>query len=161
MDGIVNPTDIRPILDIIGEFEDIEETLAAITEEIIEDTEAIRATTDAEAILSEIAGQIATDGNVQNLYIAEAPAGIFRPICVKIDFTNHTAGETVVIKTHYRIAPGGAHIEHDSVTYAGVVSPELINIDLEPNRYGIKVTIQKTAGTNRAYDWEVFYEEAP
>jgi len=158
---IHNPADLSPILDLLGDFEDIEETLAAISEKILEDTGAIREVTDSEAILTETSGQLTTDGNVQNLYIAEAPAGIFRPICVKIDFTNHTAAETVVIKTHYRIALGGAHIEQDTATYAGVVSPELINIDLDPNRYGIKVTIQKTAGTNRAYDWEVFYEEAP
>ena len=35
----------------------------------------------------------------------------------------------------------------------------MIGIDLLPNRYGVKVTIQKTAGTNRAYDWEAIYEE--
>ena len=154
MGGVFNPYDDTYLLTLVA-------IIDALCDAILEDTVAIREVTDSEAILSEISGQLTTDGNVQNLYIAEAPAGIFRPICVKIDFTNHTAGETVVIKTHYRISPGGVHIEQDSVTYAGVVSPELINIDLEPNRYGIKVTIQKTAGTNRAYDWEVFYEEAP
>jgi len=151
---IHNPYDDTYLLSLIV-------IIDALCDAILEDTEAIREVTDSEAVLSETGGQLTTDGNVQNLYIAEAPAGIFRPICVKIDFTNHTATETVVVKTHYRIAPGGAHIEQDSATYAGVVCPELINIDLEPNRYGIKVTIQKTAGTNRAYDWEVFYEEAP
>ena len=154
MGGVFNPYDDTYLLTLIA-------VIDALCDEILEDTGAVREVTDAEAILTEIGGQLTTDGNVQNLYIAEAPAGIFRPVCVKVDFTNHTAAETVVIKTHYRIAPGGNHIEQDSVTYAGVVSPELININLEPNRYGIKVTIQKTAGTNRAYDWEVFYEEAP
>jgi len=153
-EGISNPLDETQILADIA-------VVDAIVDEILEDTDAIREVTDSEAILTEIGGQLTTDGNVQNLYIAEAPAGIFRPICVKIDFTNHTATETVVIKTHYRIAPGGVHREQDSVTYAGVPAEPLINIDLEPNRYGVKVTIQKTAGTNRAYDWEVFYEEAP
>ena len=154
MGGVFNPYDDTYLLSLIV-------IIDALCDSILEDTGAIREVADSEAILTETGGQLTTDGNVQNLYIAEAPAGIFRPVCVKIDFTNHTAGETVVIKTHYRIAPGGVHIEQDSVTYAGVVSPELINIDLEPNRYGIKITIQKTAGTNRAYDWEVFCEEAP
>ncbi|GAI66579.1 unnamed protein product, partial [marine sediment metagenome] len=58
-----------------------------------------------------------------------------------------------------RIAVGGNLILQDTVTYTGVVSPELINIDLEPNRYGVQVTIEHTVGTNQAYDWEVFYEE--
>ena len=149
-----NPYDDTALLVLIA-------IIDAIVDDILEDTGAIRKVTDAEAILTEIAGQITTDGNVQNLYIAETPAGIFRPICLKLDFTNHTAGETVVVKVHYRIAVGGVYIEQSTTTFAGLTSPELINIDLEPNRYGIKITIQKTAGTNRAYDWEVFYEEAP
>jgi len=69
-----------------------------------------------------------------------------------------TATETTVLRTYYRIVGAAAYILQDSVTYAGVLDPDLINIDLEPNRYGIQVTIEKTAGTNRAYPWEVFYE---
>lgn len=149
-----NPYDDTLLMALLG-------VLQADVDEILIDTDAIREVTNAEAVLEETGGALTTDGNVQNLYINEAPAGMFRPVCVKIDFTNHTATETVVVKTHYRIVPGGVHIEQDTVTYAGVVSPELINIDLEPNRFGIKVTIQKTAGTNRAYDWEVFYEAHP
>jgi len=159
-----NPASLFPILDLIGDFEDIEETLAAISEKILEDTEAIREVTDSEAILTEIAGEITTTAAEQNIYVAVAPAGIFRPVCLKIDFTNQTATETVVLRTYYRISPvaGALLILQDTVTYAGVVSPELINIDLEPNRYGVAVTIQNTAvGTHRAYDWEVFYSEAP
>jgi len=122
------------------------------------DADAIRAVTDAEAILEETGGTLTTDGNVQNLYINNLPAGVFRPICVKVDFTAHTAGETIVLRTYYRITPGGGLIQQDELTYAGLVSPELVNIDLEPNRYGIAVTIEKTVGTNRAYPWAAYYE---
>jgi len=66
-----------------------------------------------------------------------------------------------VVRTNYRIIPGGALIEQDEVTFAAAQDPDLKNIDLEPNRYGISVTIEKTAGTNRAYPWEVFYIIAP
>jgi len=137
--------------------------LEATLEDVGEDVNAIREVTDAEPVLEETGSQLTTDGNVQTIYINNAPAGVFRPICVKIDFTNHTVTETVVLRTYYRISPdvGAALILQDEVTYVGVVSPELINIDLEPNRYGIEVTIEKTAGTNRAYDWEVFYEVHP
>jgi len=125
------------------------------------DVNAIREVTDSEAILTEVAGQITTDGTEQTVYTEEAPAGIFRPICAKVDFTNHTAGETVVLRVYYRIAPGGAFIRQDATTFAGVPANLLINTNFEPNRYGIRFTIEKTAGANRAYDWEVFYEEAP
>ena len=159
-EGICNPTDIQPILDALGEFDALDPLYDAV-EDIQADTDAIREVTDAEAILTEIGGQLTTDGTEQTIYTNEAPAGVFRPICLKIDFFNQTATETTVLRVYYRIAPGGAFGEQDATTFVGAVDPELINIDLEPNRYGIRVTIEKTAGTNRAYDWEVFYEEAP
>ena len=133
----------------------------AICDAILEDTNAIREVTDAEPVLEETGGTLTTDGNVQTMYINNAPAGVFRPVCLKIDMTAHTITETVVVRTNYRIIPGGNLIEQDEATFAAAQDPDLKNIDLEPNRYGIQVTIEKTAGTNRAYPWEVFYEVHP
>lgn len=151
---IHNPYDDTNLLILIA-------IIDAIVDAILEDTVAIREVTDSEAILSEIAGQITTDGNEQTVYTEENPAGIFDPRTFKIDMTNQTATETLVVKVYYRIAVGGGMVLQSSTTFAGAQDPDLINVDLEPNRYGIRVTIQLTAGTNRAYDWEVFYEEAP
>jgi len=147
MGGVHNPPDLT--------------TLEAAITAIQEDVDAIREVTDSEAILTEVGGQITTDGTEQTIYTEEAPAGIFRPVCAKVDFTNHTAGETVILRLYYRIAPGGAFVRQDATTFAGVPVDLLIHTDFEPNRYGIRFTIEKTAGANRAYDWEVFYEEAP
>lgn len=134
----------------------------AIVDAILEDTGAIREVTDSEAILTEVAGQITTDGNEQTVYTEETPAGIFEPRCFKIDMTNQTAAETVDIKVYYRIAVGGGMILQSLTTFPGAQDPDLKLISLEPNRYGIRITIQNTAvGVHRAYDWEVFYEEAP
>lgn len=125
------------------------------------DVDAIRAVTDALPVLNETGGTVTADGTEQDVYINNAPAGIFRPICVKIDFTNHTAAETVVLRVYYRINPAGGMILQDAVIYAGIPTVALINIDLEPNRYGVRVSLEKTAGTNRAYDWEAFAEVMP
>ena len=108
--------------------------------------------------LTETGGTISTDGTEQDVYINNAPAGVYTPKILKIDFTNHTAGETVVVRTSYRIKAAGNLIKQIETTYAGVQDPLLINIDLEDNRYGIKVTIEKTGGANRDYDWEVVYK---
>jgi len=121
-------------------------------------TAAIKAKTDALAILTETGGTVTTDGAEQTVYINNAPAGVYAPRGVKIDFTNQTATETVVLKLYYRIKSGGNLILQDTLTFTGAVSPELIKIGLDENRYGVKVTIQHTAGTNRAYDWGVYYE---
>ncbi len=154
-EGIHNPLDETEILADLA-------TLQVDVDAIEEDVNAIREVTDSEAILTEVADTITTDGNEQILYTEENPAGIFEPRCCKIDMTNQTATETVDIKVYYRIVAGGNMILQSNTTFAGAQDPDLINISLEPNRYGIRITIQNTAvGVHRAYDWEVFYEEAP
>ena len=122
---------------------------------------AIREITDVTPVLTETGGTLTADGTEQNVYINNAPAGVYRPICVKIDFTNHEATETVVLRTYYRIADGGGWLQDDGVTYIGVPTVPLINVELLPTRFGVRVTLEKTAGTNRAYGWEAFYEVAP
>jgi len=107
--------------------------------------------------LTETGGTLTTDGTEQDVYINNAPAGLYTPKIVLIDFTNHTAGETVVVKSYYRIKSGGGWIENTLDTYAGLQSPELIHLALKDTRYGIKVTAEKTAGGNQDYDWEVVY----
>jgi len=108
-------------------------------------------------VTTETGGSVLTDGNEQDIYINDAPAGNFEPLVVFIDFSNQTAAETVVIRTYYRIAPGGALLLNDELTYVGIQDPVLINIDLKPNRYGLRVSIQRTAGGAFAYPWEVLY----
>jgi len=155
MGGVNNVYDDAYLLSLIA-------IIDALCDAILEDTTAIREVTDSEAILTEVAGQITTDGTEQTVFTAEAPAGIFEPRCFKIDMTNQTATETVDIKVYYRIAVGGGMILQSNTTFAGAQDPALKLITLEPNRYGVRITIQNTAvGTHRAYDWEVFYSEAP
>ena len=151
LDNIYNDTDLLALIAIID----------AIVDAILEDTNAIREVTDAEPVLEETGGSLTTDGNVQTIYINNAPAGVYKPLCIMIDFANHTATETVVIRELYRITDGGALSVHDELEFAGVVDNPIVIIDLSPTRHGIEVTIEKTGGTNRDYDWEVFYEETP
>lgn len=109
--------------------------------------------------LTETGGTVTTDGTEQDVYINATPLGIFNPICFKINCSAHTAGETIILRTYYQEAAGvPARILQNETTYAGLISPELLSIDLDPNRFGVSVTIEKTAGANRAYPWEVFYE---
>lgn len=79
------------------------------------------------------------------------PRGFF------VDFTNHTAGETLVVREYYRIITGGDLIINTSDTYAAAQDPLMIYHELKDNRYGIKVTAELTAGANRDYDWAITY----
>jgi len=125
---------------------------------ILINTTTTSAVAGAQSILTETGGTLTTDGTPQNLYINEAPAGVYVPRTLKINTTNHTATETIVIKEYYRIASGGDYLEHDELTFAGAIAEDEITILLDPNRFGIKVTIEKTAGDNKDYVWEVTYE---
>jgi len=107
--------------------------------------------------LTETGATLTTDGTEQNVYINNAPAGVFSPRFVQIDFTNQTAAETTVIREYYRIKTGGNFIKIDEDTFAGVQDPLLKRIELSDNRYGVKVTIEKTGGANKDYDYGVTY----
>ena len=120
--------------------------------------DALAVTINAMDVLTETGGTITTDGTEQNVYINNAPSGVYRPVRFILDFTNHTAGETLVVRVYYRIETGGNLILQDEATYAGVQDPLLLNVELDANRYGCSVTVEKTVGANRGYPWEVFYE---
>ena len=151
-EGVHNPADLT---ELEADIAELVVDVAALQEDVTD----IKETTDALPTLTETGGTVTTDGTEQNVYINDVPLGVFRPVCVKVDFTDHTATETIVLRTYYRITAGvAAPILQDTVTFIGLVSPPLINVELEPNRFGVRVTIEKTAGTNRDYDWTSFYE---
>lgn len=108
--------------------------------------------------LTETGGTLTTDGTEQDIYLNNAPAALYVPKRVFVDFTNQQAGETVVIRTYYRIKSSDGLIKNTEATYAGVQDPLLIDIALKENRYGVQITAEKTGGVNRDYVWEVVYE---
>ena len=166
MSGIHNPADLTASNAALAAIAVTQAVILAIVQDTNADLQIVDANVDdvlavtnALPTLSETGGTVTTDGTEQNVYINAAPLGVFNPICVKIDCTVHTATETIVIREYYDVAPGGAGLLlHDTVTYAGAIAPPIITIDLDPNRYGVAVTIEKTVGTNRAYPWEALYE---
>lgn len=159
-EGVRNPTDLAPITDLLGDLDGIdEETFGEAVESIIEYLELIEAVTSALPTLSETGGTVTTDGTEQNVYINIAPLGEYNPICVTINCENQTAGETIVIRVYYDNIGGFAPLRLvDTETYVGLISPEMLVIDLDPNRYGVAVTIERTGGVARAYNWDVHYE---
>jgi len=122
----------------------------------------IKTVTDALPVLTETGGTLTASAAEQNVYVNNAPAGVYEPICVDIDFTNQTATETTIIREYKRIRTGGALILNDvPVTYAGVVAdPKVRTVTLLPNRFGVAVTLEcSVSGTFRDYDWSTSYKE--
>jgi len=110
--------------------------------------------------LTQTGGTITTTGAEQNVYINETPMGNYKTIKLRIDFTNQTAAERILLRLYYRIAPGGDYVEKDRRLFEGVLEEgyKLINVELEPVRHGIKVTMQRLAGAALGYPFEVFFE---
>jgi len=163
--GVHNPADLTAVNVSLAAIAVTQAVILAVVQDTNADLEvvdgnvdAIRAMTDATAILTETGGTITTDGTEQNVYINNAPAGVYEPRWFNINFTNHTVTESVTIRTYYRNVAGGGWVQDDNEPIVGVPVNLLLSIKLKPNRYGTRVTIEKTAGTNRAYVWEVLYE---
>lgn len=136
-------------------------TLFAWLAKIFADTDDIGAIFDlvnAILVLTETGGTVTTTGGEDDVYINNAPAGVYEPKKVMIDLTPMTATETVVVRTYYRIKSGGALRLKDKVEFTGIQDPPLINVELEPNRFGCRVSIETTAGDDLAYDWEALYK---
>jgi len=116
-------------------------------------------------VLTETGGTLTADGTEQNIVIDNAPAVVFKPLCVKVNLNNMIATDTIVIKVYERLSAGGAlELSDEPVTYTGadgglVGGQTQITINLSPNRYGFKVTLEQTAHvTYKDFIYEYFYE---
>jgi hypothetical protein len=73
-----------------------------------------------------------------------------------VDLTNMASGDTVVIREYMKIKSGGDYVKYAEETYSGAQSIPLLHILTKPSRYGLKITLQQTAGTYRSFDYQFF-----
>ena len=122
---------------------------------------------EAELTLQETGGTLTSTAAEQTLYINDAPVGCFEPRVLFCDLDNMAAGgDQVTFRTYYRIADGGAPLLQDVQIYTGVDggllnSITLVVIDLYPNRFGVRVSLQRTGGADYDFPWEVLEEGGP
>ena len=76
-----------------------------------------------------------------------------------IDASTMEVGDTVVIRQYVRLSDGGAWLlTYGADTYTGVQA-STIAVPSAYSRYGVRVTIQQTAGTLRTLPYEFYYSE--
>jgi hypothetical protein len=75
-----------------------------------------------------------------------------------IDLSEMTAGDTVVLKRYVKIQEGGEYKLHASETYTGAQAQPLIRFPFMASYYGMKVTLQQTAGTYKSFPYQFFKE---
>jgi len=157
-EGVHNPYDDAELLVDIAAIQAALVIIDDEIEDLQEDVTDIMAVTDALPTLATVSGTTTTTilNTEYDMYIIDAPLGVFKPIVVVVNFLNQTATETVIVREYRRDVAAGVWTEYDEITYIGIHNA--IKIQLDPNRLGIRTTIQRTAGTARAYPWSAFYE---
>jgi len=77
-----------------------------------------------------------------------------------IDFTNMASGDTTTIRTYMKIKSGGSYIKQGQRVLSDAQSPAnlMYIFEFPTPTYGFKITLEQSAGTNRTYDWMLFFE---
>jgi len=73
-----------------------------------------------------------------------------------IDLANMQAGDSVTIREYVRMKSGGTYRLYDDATYTDAQTKPALHIVKLPTRYGLRVTLEQTAGVNRDYDYNFF-----
>ena len=128
---------------------------------IVTTVDGIDAAVDALLTLQEAGGTLTATGAEQTLYGEDAPIGCAEQVCMFVSLDDMAGGDTTVLRAYSRIAPGGGYELWHYASYAGADGgltdgKTAVVIDLKPNRFGWKVTLEQTAGVNADYAWEFF-----
>jgi hypothetical protein len=109
-----------------------------------------------EAFDTPIEGTATMDGTEVSIILDEVTGNPQRFLEGYIDLTPMASGDTIVIRQSIKIASTGNYVKYAEETYTGAQSPPLLYVVTKPSKYGIKVTAQQTAGTNRTLTYQFF-----
>lgn len=146
--------------DVIGNKTDGAQTTVGTTRSLMGYTKGALTELGEILDLSRTEGDIAVTGAETNLFIDDTPTKVNNGLSIKIDMTNMAGGDTYEFKEYYRIESGGSYLEvADTIELTGAQADPLHVIQLQPYRYGAKVTATKTAGTDRNFKIEAIIED--
>jgi hypothetical protein len=103
-----------------------------------------------------IEGTVATGATETDVVLDEPAGNPPRFLEGYVDLSPLASGDTIVIRQYMKIAPTGAYKKYAEETYSGPVDPPMLYIVTKPGRYGIRVTVQQTAGTSKNLDFQFF-----
>jgi len=109
-----------------------------------------------EAFDTPIEGTLTADGTEQTIVLDEISGNPQRFLEGYIDLSNMASGDTVVIRYYVSLTSPVDYKKYAEETYSGAQSLPLLYITTKPARYGIKVTLQQTAGTYRTFKYQFF-----
>jgi hypothetical protein len=109
-----------------------------------------------EAFDTPIEGSVTMDGTEKNVVLDEVTGNPQRFLEGYIDLTPMASGDTIVVRQYMKIAATGGYVKYAEETYSGAQTLPLLYITTKSGRYGIKITAQQTAGTNRTLQYQFF-----
>jgi hypothetical protein len=109
-----------------------------------------------EAFDDPIEGSVAMDGTEKNVVLDEVTGNPQRFLEGYIDLTPMASGDTIVVRQYMKIASAGNYVKYAEETYSAAQTLPLLYITTKSGKYGIKITAQQTAGTNRTLTYQFF-----
>ncbi|MEM2365705.1 MAG: hypothetical protein QXL06_02050 [Nitrososphaerota archaeon] len=109
-----------------------------------------------EAFDMPIEGTLVADGSEQNLILDEVEGNPQRHLEGYLDLSSMQSGDIVIIRQYMKISPTGSYVKYAEETFTGAQSLPLLHIITKPAKYGIKITLQQTAGTYRSFTYQFF-----
>ncbi|MEM1879169.1 MAG: hypothetical protein QXJ18_05355 [Desulfurococcaceae archaeon] len=99
-------------------------------------------------------GVVEADGTEQTVVEALGPMSLEG----YIDLSEMQEGDAVIIKRYVRMTQDGEYKLHASDEYYGRQTEPIVRLPPISGLYGIKVTLQQTSGTYRAFRYLFFYQ---
>jgi len=102
----------------------------------------------------ETEGSLTMDGTEQTLILSEL--GVQHHIEGMVDLTPMAAGDTVVIRQYMSIVTPVSYVKYAEETYSDAQTIPLLYITTKTATYGLRVTIQQTAGVYKTFNYQFF-----
>jgi hypothetical protein len=109
-----------------------------------------------EAFDTPIEGTVTMDGTELAVVVDEIAGNPTRHLEGWIDLSPMQEGDAIVIRMYVKLTPTGDYVKYAEETYMGAQPLPALHIVTLPARYGIKLTIQQTAGTYRTFSYQFF-----
>jgi hypothetical protein len=103
-----------------------------------------------------IEGTVTMDGTEVSVVQDEITGNPTRHLEGWIDLSPMQAGDTVVVRMYVKLTPTGSYVKYAEETYTDAQSLPALHIVTLPARYGIKLTMQQTAGTYRTFSYQFY-----
>jgi len=108
-----------------------------------------------------IEGILVADGLEQNIVVDEFVGDSMRHLEGYVDFSNLGAEDTVVIKYYVSLSTPVSYRKYFEGEYSGAQPLPVLFIATKPGRYGIKATLQQTAGSPKSFAFQFFRRRIP